>query len=719
MPGPHRRKSRFAARPVARQSATALPVDDLSRAISRSQHWLLDRQAPDGHWVGELEGDSILQSEYILLLAWLTANDSAPEWSGQRIRRAARQLVQQQQPGGGWALFPGGPLEISASVKAYMALKIAGHDCDAPWMVRAREAIRGAGGAERVNSFTRYYLALLGILDYRQCPAVPPELVLVPRSCPLNIYEMSAWSRTIFVPLSLLWAFRPRIDTPVDWSIDELFLGTPAALPATMPPCEQLDQLSAPSRLNWHALFSRLDTTWKQLERWKLIPLRGMAIRKASEWMIERFAESDGLGAIFPPMVWSVVALKCLGYSNDAPILLRALEQLEELVISEDDTDRLQPCHSPVWDTAITTIALRDSGMPASHPSLKKSVEWLLKREVRQPGDWSTGQPGAAPGGWFFEFANRFYPDVDDTAMVVLALTRCLPDLPWMADFFLDFDPAQAHAPDISAVLSGRTNSPIQAADSIESMGPLLGAIHRGARWTLGMQSRNGGWGAFDRDNDRELLTRVPFADHNAMIDPPTADLTARVLEMLGGLGVRETHPAVIHGLDFLWKEQEDDSSWYGRWGVNYIYGTWQSLVGLAAIGIPSTDPRIRRGADWLKRHQQPGGGWGESPRTYDDPSLRGTGPVTASQTAWAVLGLIAAGEGHSHEAANGIGYLVKHQQHDGRWHEEEFTGTGFPKVFYLRYHLYPISFPLMALGRYAHCLNTSTAATITDRRVA
>ena len=716
MPGQQPERSRFVAHRSRRHSTAALPTDAVGSAIDRTQQWLLARQDPDGHWVGELEGDSILQSEYILLLAWLQSNGSAPGWAGERIQRAARQLVVQQQPGGGWSLFPGGPLEISASVKAYLALKIAGHAADAPWMTRARQAICGAGGAERINSFTRYYLALLGILDYRQCPAVPPELVLLPRFCPLNIYEMSAWSRTIFVPLSLLWAHRPRIDTPPEWKIDELFLHGPASLPTTMPQSGQLDELTSPGRINWNRIFTRLDAAWKGIERWRLTPFRGTAIRRAADWMIERFADSDGLGAIFPPMVWSVVALKCLGYSDDAPILVQALEQLENLVISENGTDRLQPCHSPVWDTAIATIALRDSGLPAGHPALRRSVDWLLDREVVHQGDWSKSQPGAAPGGWYFEFANRFYPDVDDTAMVVLALTRCLPELPWTADFFLDCGMEDENAPDIAAVLSGRTGSPIHAAESVESMGPILGAIHRGARWTLGMQSRNGGWGAFDRDNTRELLTRVPFADHNAMIDPPTADLTARVLEMLGGLGVGETHPAVIRATDFLWDEQEPDGSWYGRWGVNYIYGTWQTLLGLTAIGIPLNDSRIRRAADRLKRFQQPCGGWGETPQSYDDPTLRGTGPVTASQTAWAVLGLIAAGEADSPEVSSGIGYLLDHQLPDGSWSEEWFTGTGFPRVFYLRYHLYPISFPLMALGRYARCQH---GVALTDRRAA
>ena len=682
--------------------AVPLRCDPLAGAIGRTQQWLIDRQAPEGYWVGELEGDSILQSEYILLLAWLNESGSAPDFAHERIRRAAKHLVTQQQPGGGWALYPGGPLEISASVKAYLALKIAGHSVDAPWMVRAVQAIRGGGGAERVNSFTRYYLALLGILEYDQCPAVPPELVLLPRRMPLNIYEMSAWSRTIFVPLSLLWAFQPRIETPREWSIDELFLRDRRGLSTATLPCEQLDDLSTPTRINWNGIFVQLDAAWKHVERWKLNPVRGMAVRRAAEWMIERFAGSDGLGAIFPPMVWSVVALKCLGYTDDSPILVQAIDQLEDLVISHNDTDHLQPCKSPVWDTAITTIALRDSGLPCNHPAIGRAVDWLLDREVRHGGDWSVRRPGQSPGGWFFEFENRFYPDVDDTAMVVLALTHCLPKLPWTADFFLDSDPARDGAPDIAAVLAGRTNSPLAATDAIESMRPVLAAIHRGARWTLGMQSRNGGWGAFDRDNTREILTRVPFADHNAMIDPPTSDLTARVLEMLGFLGVPETHPAVARGLDFLWNNREDDHCWYGRWGVNYIYGTWQALVGLEAVGIPHTDARVKRAAAWLIDHQQPCGGWGESPRTYEDPELRGSGPVTASQTAWAVMGLIAAGEGHGQAVAKGIRYLLNHQSHDGTWPETWFTGTGFPKVFYLKYHYYRVYFPLMALGRFS-----------------
>lgn len=682
--------------------AASPPRDPLTSAITRTRDWLLAQQADEGYWVGELEGDSILQSEYILLLAWLNTHDDAPEWLPERIRRLANRLHRQQLPGGGWSLFPGGPLEISGSVKAYLAMKIAGASPDAPGMQRARRAILSAGGAEQINSFTRYYLALLGILRYDQCPAVPPELVLIPHWVPLNIYDMSAWSRTIFVPLSLLWAFQPSLETPQSWRIDELFRESPETLPVSMPDSEQLDDMSRSTRINWSQLFRRFDAAWKRSEQWKLTPLRRTAIRRASEWMIERFAGSDGLGAIFPPMVWSVIALKCLGYSCQSPILASAIEELEQLVIGEEDTDRLQPCKSPVWDTSLSIIALRESGLPAEHPSLRAASHWLLEQEIRQPGDWSLGRSGESPTGWCFEFNNRFYPDIDDTAMAVLALVRCLPELPWTADFFLDNDPTRGSNLDPGTILAGRTLAPREANETIEAMQPLLAAIQRGAHWVLGMQSRDGGWGAFDVNNDREILTRVPFADHNAMIDPSTADLTARVLEMLGGLGTAETHPAVVKALEFIWNSREEDDCWYGRWGVNYIYGTWQTLLGLNAIGVPRGDSRVRAAARWLVDHQHPSGGWGESPRTYDDPSLRGSGPTTASQTAWAIMGLLAAGHADSEAVERGIRFLLSTQERNGTWSEPWFTGTGFPRVFYLKYHLYPVYFPLMALGRYA-----------------
>lgn len=686
---------------VETDSITTFPDERLAAGIARTRDYLLNRQHEDGYWVGELEGDTILESEYILLLAYLGREGSDV------ARLCANYILEQQLPEGGWAIYPGGSLEMSASVKAYWALKITGQDPESEPMARAREAIRAAGGAEKVNSFTRYYFALLGIIRYSQCPAVPPELMLIPRWLPFNLYEMSSWSRTILVPLSLLWAHRPVRELPPEHHIDELFLNRPEDLPICMETSDVLDDLSRKTLLDWDWVFRQVDRGWKLIETLRLRPFRKLAIRKAADWMIERFEDSDGLGAIFPPIIWSVVALKCLGFSEESTEVRAALAELDALMIQERDTIRLQPCKSPVWDTAIATIALRDAGVSREHSSIKKSVDWLLSKEVKRQGDWSVLHPQAEVGGWFFEFNNEFYPDVDDTSMVVMALARCLPGgdsgrETWNSQYLLgDWSPHAADR-DAAAVVSGRSETSAKACREVESASPMLNAIWRGAKWLLAMQSRDGGWGAFDADNDRELFTRVPFADHNAMIDPPTGDITARVVEMFAHLNLSTGHPAIQKALEFVWNDQEPDHAWYGRWGVNYIYGTWQCLVGLTKIGIPASDPRIQAAADWLKSKQQASGGWGETPKSYDDPNLRGQGPATASQTAWALLGLIAADQADSEAAHKGVQYLLDTQNDDGTWDEPWYTGTGFPKVFYLKYHLYPIYFPLMALGRFA-----------------
>ncbi len=683
-------------------AAPAAVTQQVMRAVRRTRDLLLAQQHGDGYWVGELQGDTILESEYILLLAWMGRENS------EIARQAAEYIRQQQRPEGGWSLFPGGPLEMSASVKAYFGLKLTGHDPATEEMSRARHAILAAGGAEKVNSFTRYYLALLGVISYRRCPVVPPELLLIPRWMPLNIHEMSAWSRTILVPLSLLWAHQPVRVLPEKLGIRELFLTSPEELPVTMPESEQLDDLKQRTLADWGKLFRWGDRVWKLLEACRIKPFRKLAVRRATAWMLERFADSDGLGAIFPPIIWSIVALRCLGYDEESPEVVSQLKELEKLTIREGNTARLEPCRSPVWDTALVTIALRDAGVPSDHAAIRKSVHWLLSQEIRKRGDWSVQHPDVEPGGWCFEFNNEFYPDVDDTIMVTMALARAMPSFAgkgrsgWVVNLLPTGPQGETARADLAAVIDGQTKMAEAAVVDVERMTPMLSAMQRAIRWVLAMQCRSGGWGAFDADNDRELLTRVPFADHNAMIDPPTSDLTARVLEMFGVLGVDADHPLIERAIDFVWSEQERDHCWYGRWGVNYIYGTWQAIVGLSEIGVPTDDPRIRKAARWLVMYQQANGGWGETPESYDAPELRGQGETTASQTAWALMGLMAAGEASSEPVRRGIQYLLRTQQEDGSWDEEPFTGTGFPRVFYLKYHMYRLYFPLMALARYA-----------------
>jgi len=689
----------------------------LDEAISLTRQWLLDRQHPDGHWCAELEGDTILESEYILLLAWLGQEQSPI------ALKCAAYLVEKQLPTGGWAMYPGGKMEISGSVKAYFALKLTGHDPQADYMQLARQAIRLGGGADAVNSFTRFYLALLGQISYEHCPAVPPELVLLPKWSPINIYRMSAWSRTIMVPLAIMWAYRPKRAIDPIRGISELFIRDPASWPPLR--CPGLAQEHG--RFSWDRFFHNADACLKWLEARRWTPLRSKSLAAAERWMTTRFAHSDGLGAIFPPIIWSVVALKCLGYDESSAEMRYNFDQLQSLTIEQQHTARLQPCLSPVWDTALTLRALAVSGdergreslavadnqspatdfrqrlpTPLGRAPLDRAINWLLDKEVTRRGDWAQYAP-AAPAGWFFEYHNEFYPDVDDTAMVMIALSELLSS--------------------VSCPLSPATTN--QAPTTVPR--GITTACQRARRWILAMQNRDGGWGAFDRDNDAEFLCRVPFADHNAMIDPSTPDLTGRALEALAmwsqkGSGVfggdslnhhesrfppKTPDPlgpatAIRRGIDFLRRTQERDGSWFGRWGVNYIYGTWQSLVGLAAAGVPADDPTIKRGANWLLSHQHACGGWGESADSYEQPELRGKGPLTASQTAWAVLGLMAAGLQSHRAVERGIYYLLDTQRPDGGWDELEYTGTGFPRVFYLRYHYYPIYFPLLALAKYS-----------------
>jgi squalene-hopene/tetraprenyl-beta-curcumene cyclase len=629
---------------------TTSGIDELDAALEQAGNCIAGQQNPDGYWVGELEGDTILESEYILLLAFMG------RLADPVCARCARYLLDHQIEDGGWAIYPGGPPEVSASVKAYFALKLVGYSPDDPALERARRAILQLGGAHACNSFTRFYLALLGQISYDECPSVPPELVLIPSRLNFSLSAMSAWTRTIVVPLSIMSHFKPVRRIEPERGIAELF------------DASQPRPLNRDGLISWSRFFLGVDRLLKWADRRLPVSWRQRGVRAAHRWLIEHFENSDGLGAIFPPMIYTVVALECLGYDGNSPAMAWAWRQLEDLRIDEDDRTRLQPCVSPIWDTAIATIALSDAGQSEYEPAIARAVSWLLEREIRNPGDWQTRRPGLEPSGWHFQYRNEFYPDIDDTAMVLMALLRCS-------------DPGDMSVRD---------------------------AIRRGTDWLLAMQNRDGGWAAFDVDIDNQVLTKVPFADHNAMLDPSCADITARVIELLGTLGHGADHPAVARGLDYLWKTQEPQGCWYGRWGVNYIYGTWQVLQGLRAIDFPRSHPALVKAADWLESVQQACGGWGETCESYDDPALMGTGTVTASQTAWAVLGLVAAGRAAGESASRGIQFLIRHQSADGSWDEATFTGTGFPKVFYLKYHLYRVYFPIMAIARYRQTIARS-----------
>jgi squalene-hopene/tetraprenyl-beta-curcumene cyclase len=620
----------------------------LQHAVEQAARHLLSLQAPEGFWVGELEADTTLESDYIFYLHVL--GRAEPE----SIRRLANYVRPRQLPDGGWNIYSGGPAELNATVKAYFALRLAGDSPDAPHMLRARQRIHDLGGLEATNSFTRFYLALVGAVEWKMVPAIPPELMLLPLWFFVNLYEMSSWTRTIVVPLMILYAKKPKWELPVS-KVNELFRD----------PARRLQAFAwGPGVLTWRNFFLAMDRALKVYERLPWKPLRQRALAEAGRWLLEHLERSDGLGAIYPAMMNSVFALLAMGFPPDDPLTAREIAQMARLEITEGDTTRVQPCISPVWDTAIAVVGLREAGLPADHPALVRAGRWLLSQQVLGPGDWQRKNRDAAPAGWVFEFRNDFYPDVDDSAFVLMAL-GCVDD------------------PDRQRYEQ---------------------AIRRGLDWLVSMQNRDGGWGAFDRDNDRRALTQIPFADHNAMIDPSTADVTARVLECLGRFGWSVSHPVVQRGLAFLRKDQTSEGAWYGRWGVNYLYGTGGVLRALETFGMARED-YCRRAVAWMRSVQNPDGGFGESLASYDDPALKGQGTSTASQTAWTLIGLLAASEPDDPAVDPAVLFLLERQNPDGSWDEKEFTGTGFPRVFYLKYHLYRNSFPLYALARYRNLL--------------
>lgn len=624
----------------------------LSEAIAAARSYLLELQNEDGHWCAELEGDTILESEYILALHFLGRADEV------KVRKAANYLRRQQLDAGGWAIYPGGAPQISASVKAYFVLKLAGDDPNEPHMEKARQLILSLGGLDACNSFTKIYLSIFGQYEWSKSPGVPPELVLFPKWFPFfNIYDMSSWSRAIVVPLSIIWAKKPYCPVPEHASIRELRTRTSR---------RSLPRWSRASLKHegWSLFFRALDRLHKLFEAAHLLPLRGLAVRRCEQWILERLEKSDGLAAIFPPIVNTLIAFRILGYPEDHPIVLEQLRELEKLELEGEETLKVQPCFSPVWDTALSLNALAEDDDPEAREQLQRAVVWLLDHEVQSPGDWQVRNPNGPVGGWYFEYANEFYPDCDDTAEILTALSKI----------------------DLSGTEIGWR---------------LEGASKRALDWLLSMQNRDGGWASFDKGCNKEYLTYIPFADHNAMIDPSTTDITARVLEALARQGYDLASAEVRRAIDFVRREQRPDGSWYGRWGCNYLYGTWLALCAMEAVGEDLSQEYIRRAAAWIRSCQNPDGGWGELPDSYRDASKKGQGPSTAAQTAWAVMGLVAAGEVEKQAVARGVDYLLSTQQPDGGWKDEWWTGTGFPEVFYLNYYYYAIYFPLLALETY------------------
>ena len=633
-------------------TANRIADDALDRAIGRATTALADCQQPDGHWVFELEADSTIPAEYVLLRHFRAEPvDAALE------AKIAVYLRRTQGAHGGWPLFQDGDFDMSASVKSYFALKMIGDDIDAPHMRRAREAILARGGAASSNVFTCSLLALYGVLPWRSVPVMPVEIMLLPSWFPFHLDKVSYWARTVLVPLLVLMALKPKAKNPKGVTIDELFTQPPS----TVGPRKK----AAHQKWSWYLVFRAIDAVLRVFEPWFPKGLQRRAIAKAEAFVSERLNGEDGLGAIYPAMANSVLMYDVLGYPQDYPDLLIARKSIDKLLVVKDHEAYCQPCVSPVWDTGLVCHALLEVGSEPAIAQVGKGLAWLKPLQVLETkGDWAVRAPDVRPGGWAFQYANPHYPDLDDTAVVVMAMDRM------------------------------RQNRATADYD---------GAIARGREWVEGMQSRNGGWGAFDIDNDFQYLNNIPFADHGALLDPPTEDVTGRCLSMLVQLGEKAGQsPRVDRAIDYLRDTQLADGSWYGRWGMNYVYGTWSVLCALNAAGVDHDDPMIRKAADWLIKIQNPDGGWGEDGTSYKlGYNGYDSAPSTASQTAWALIGLMAASETSHPAVSRGVEYLAKTQAEDGCWDEPRYTATGFPRVFYLRYHGYSKFFPLWALARY------------------
>ena len=619
----------------------------LERAIRAARDALLGQQQADGHWVYELEADCTIPAEYILMMHYLDEIDPALE------QRLARYLREQQQSEGGWPLYQGGALDLSCTVKAYFALKVAGDSPDAEHMQRARAAILARGGAARTNVFTRIALALYGEVPWRAVPYIPVEIMLLPRWFPFHLEKVSYWSRTVMVPLFVLCTLKPRARNPRRVDIRELFV---------TPPEHERHYFHLPGEGSTLArVFFALDRVFRLIDPLIPGPMRRRAIARAEAWTLERLNGEDGLGAIFPAMVNALEMMVLLGYGPHDPRRVTAKRAIEKLVVEQGDRAYCQPCVSPVWDTGLACLALQTVGDEESLAAARRGLDWLLPRQVLDVrGDWCARRPGLAPGGWPFQYGNAHYPDLDDTAVVAWSMHQA--------------------------------DDPPSYTQSIE----------RAIGWLTGMQSRNGGFAAFDADNTHYNLNLIPFADHGALLDPPTSDVTARVVTVLGRMGRAEHRPVITRALQYLRTEQEADGSWFGRWGTNYIYGTWSVLVALEAAGVSRDDPMVRRAVEWFIARQNSDGGWGESNDSYDR-THHGEQPFpsTAYQSAWAVLALIAAGERDHPAVRRGVEYLLENQDARGLWSDPSFTAPGFPRVFYLKYHGYTAFFPLWALAAY------------------
>ncbi len=641
--------------PLDVSSLPELRSERLDDAITRARDALLGRQKPDGHWVFELEADATIPAEYVLLTHFLDRLDPELE------RKIGNYLRSIQGAHGGWPLFHAGAFDLSASVKAYFALKVIGDDVDAPHMARARAAVLRAGGAERSNVFTRAQLALFGQVPWRGVPKMPVEIMLLPRWFPFHLAKISYWSRTVLVPLLVLMALRPRARNPRGIQIPELFV---------TPPDQVRDWVRGPYRSQWGRVFKGIDAILHKAEPLFPASVRRRAIGQAVAFVTPRLNGVDGLGGIYPAMANTVMMFDTLGYGADHPDAATAWASIHKLLVIEEDRAYCQPCLSPVWDTGLAGHAIAEADSPA-HPAVGEANAWLRGKQITElAGDWKDTRPNATPGGWAFQYENAYYPDVDDTALIGMLLHR-------------HGDPESAEA------------------------------VEKARDWVVGMQSHDGGWGAFDADNDKFYLNHIPFADHGALLDPPTADVTARCVSFLAQIGMDPNDPVLARAIDWLRRDQQPDGSWFGRWGTNYIYGTWSVLCALNAAGLPHDDPSIGHAVEFLLQTQREDGGWGEDNESYANGSPGHYEEGTPSQTAWALLGLMAAGQARHPAVARGVAFLAACQKADGEWDEEPYTAVGFPRVFYLRYHGYKLFFPLLAMSRYRNLIRSN------DQRVA